>query len=641
MCSAVNSNDLIPREVIFGNPDKANVQMNADGTFISYLSNVNGVLNIFIAKSTAKNNPKLITNDTGRGIRNYFWAYDGKHLLYLKDNDGDENTVIHRVNIDSLEDTILTPNKKVKANILGISYKFPKEIIISLNERKKEYFDIYKLNLATGKLSLVYQNNKYIGFNIDDNYNIRFGYLPTSDGGQTIYQFKEDNEVEFLKIPYKDSYTTGIAGFTKEKNKVYFMDSSQRDTSALYLMDLDTKSKQLIYANPKSDVNGVVLRPKERILEAVSYEYKREELYIVDEKFQKAYEHLKKINENADLVVKNRTLNDDKWLVAFVSDDNVAEYYLYNTDTQKSNFLFTNKKNLEGYNLTKMHPVVINSRDGLEMVSYLSLPLFKDKVAKPVPMVLLVHGGPNARDSWGFNETHQWLANRGYAVLSVNYRGSTGFGKNFINAGEGQWSAKMHDDLIDAVNWAIKSNITNKDNIAIMGGSYGGYAALVGLTFTPDVFACGIDIVGPSNLVTLLDSLPEYWKPLLDSMKLKLGGDSKTEEGRKILESKSPLFHVKKIIKPLLIGQGANDPRVKQAESDQIVEALKKEKIPVIYALYPDEGHGFARPENRLSFYAIVEEFLSKCLGGKYQPVGLDFKNSSIKIEAGKEFLSD
>jgi dipeptidyl aminopeptidase/acylaminoacyl peptidase len=254
-------------------------------------------------------------------------------------------------------------------------------------------------------------------------------------------------------------------------------------------------------------------------------------------------------------------------------------------------------------------------------------------------MVLYVHGGPNARDSWGLDNVHQWLTNRGYAVLSVNYRGSTGFGKSFINAGNGEWSAKMHDDLIDAVNWAVKEGVADKDRVAIMGGSYGGYATLVGLAFTPDTFVCGVDIVGPSNLLTLVNSLPEYWKPLLESFKLKLGGDPKTKEGIEILKAKSPLFYADNITKPLLVGQGANDPRVKRAESDQIVEKMRSHGIPVIYALYPDEGHGFARPENKLSFFAITEGFLAKYLNGNYESINDDFKDSSIKIEYGEEYL--
>jgi dipeptidyl aminopeptidase/acylaminoacyl peptidase len=275
------------------------------------------------------------------------------------------------------------------------------------------------------------------------------------------------------------------------------------------------------------------------------------------------------------------------------------------------------------------------------LVCYLSLPPGSDpdgdgRPDKPVPMVLDVHGGPWARDDWGFNPHHQWLANRGYAVLSVNYRGSTGFGKEFINAANGEWSRKMHDDLIDAVNWAVEKKIAQKDKVAIMGGSYGGYATLVGLTYTPDVFACGVDIVGPSSLVTLLQNVPEYWMPFMPVMKMRVG-DVDTEEGQKALLERSPLTRVDKIQKPLLIGQGANDPRVTQLEADQIVEAMKQKNIPVTYVLYPDEGHGFARPENRMSFNAVAEAFLAEHLGGRFEPVGDDFEGATIKVPTGDD----
>ena len=286
-----------------------------------------------------------------------------------------------------------------------------------------------------------------------------------------------------------------------------------------------------------------------------------------------------------------------------------------------------------------MQPRVIKSRDGLDLVCYLTLPPNleiegKGRAKEPLPMVLLVHGGPWARDSWGFEPHHQMLANRGYAVLSVNYRGSTGFGKKFLNAGNREWAGKMHDDLLDAVEWAIDQKIARKDKVAIMGGSYGGYATLVGMTFTPETFACGVDIVGPSSIVTLLNSIPAYWGPAIQIFKDRVG-DHTTEDGKKDLMARSPLTRVQAIRKPLLVGQGANDPRVKQAEADQIVDAMQKHKIPVTYVLYPDEGHGFARPENRLSFYAITEAFLAKELGGRYEPIGEAFSGSSLTVPAG------
>lgn len=322
-------------------------------------------------------------------------------------------------------------------------------------------------------------------------------------------------------------------------------------------------------------------------------------------------------------------------------DDGPIRYYLYDRIQKKATFLFTNQRDLEGVKLSKIHPVVIKSRDGLDLISYLTLPYWTDSDhdARPnarLPMVLFVHGGPWARDSWGYNPYHQWLANRGYAVLSVNYRGSTGFGKDFINASNLEWAGKMHDDLIDAVNWAIDQGIADKHKIAIMGGSYGGYATLVGLTFTPEVFTCGVDIVGPSNLRTLLETIPPYWKPMMDMWSTRVG-DPRTEEGRKFLDSRSPLTYVDRIRKPLLIGQGANDPRVKQSESDQIVRAMQEKNIPVTYILYSDEGHGFARPENRLSFNAVAEQFLAQHLGGRAQPIGDDFQGSTIQVPSGAD----
>ena len=323
-------------------------------------------------------------------------------------------------------------------------------------------------------------------------------------------------------------------------------------------------------------------------------------------------------------------------------DSGPVRYYLYDRKTKNAKFLFTNRPELENAKLAKMHPQVITSRDGLNLVSYITLPTWTDpdengRPDKPLPMVLFVHGGPWARDSWGYHSYHQWLANRGYAVLSVNYRGSTGFGKDFINASNFEWAGKMHDDLIDAVDWAVKSRIADKNKVAIMGGSYGGYATLVGLTFTPDTFACGVDIVGPSNLVTLLESIPPYWAPMIEIFAKRVG-DHRTEDGRKLLTERSPLTRVDRITKPLLIGQGANDPRVKQAEADQIVEAMQKKNIPVTYVLYSDEGHGFARPENKTSFNAVAEAFLAKHLGGRNEPMSEDMcAGSTIAIPTGAE----
>jgi dipeptidyl aminopeptidase/acylaminoacyl peptidase len=375
-------------------------------------------------------------------------------------------------------------------------------------------------------------------------------------------------------------------------------------------------------------------------VQAVATYYERKHWKVLDPAVAKDFEYLRTLADG-DVEVVSRTLDDRNWIVAYLVDDGPLRYYRYDRDAGKAEFLFTNRKALEGLPLAKMHPVVIKSRDGLNLVTYYTLPLGSDRDGdgrpdKPLPMVLDVHGGPWGRDTWGYNPNHQWLANRGYAVLSVNFRASTGFGKDFINAGNLQWAGTMHNDLIDAVDWAIQEGIAEPARVAIMGGSYGGYATLVGLTFTPEKFACGVDIVGPSNLVTLLNTIPPYWAPALELF-IKRVGDHRTEEGRAKLTERSPLTYVDRIQRPLLIGQGANDPRVKQAEADQIVEAMQQKHIPVTYVLYPDEGHGFARPENRMSFNAVAEAFLAEHLGGRYEPVGDDFHGASLTVPVGAD----
>ena len=343
-------------------------------------------------------------------------------------------------------------------------------------------------------------------------------------------------------------------------------------------------------------------------------------------------------------IVASRTRADDRWIVSVDPVVAPSTTYLFDRKARKLSTLYVSRPQLEGAPLVAMYPEEIKARDGLTLVSYLTLPAGTDpdgdgKPNKPVPMILFVHGGPWARDEYGYNSYHQWLANRGYAVLSVNYRGSTGFGKNFITAGNLQWGRKMHDDLLDAVGWAVARGVTTPDKVAIMGGSYGGYATLAGVTFTPTAFACGVDIVGPSNLQTLLKTIPPYWEAGKQQFYKRMG-DPTTEEGRKLLDAASPLYKADAIVRPLLIGQGANDPRVNKAESDQIVAAMRAKNIPVTYVLFPDEGHGFARPQNNIAFNAVAENFLGKCLGGRAEPIGDSIKASTAQVPAGAEFVS-
>ncbi len=650
---------LISRELLFGNPDKTSVALSPDGQYLSFLAPVNNVLNVWVAPANEPEKAQPVTKDTLRGIRIYFWAYTNQHIIYLQDLAGDENWQVHVVDITTKEDRNLTPFEEIpgpdgkpitlpngkplrpRAEIQAVSHKLPAEILVGLNNRNPQFHDLYRLNILTGDLKLIQQNDRFMGFQVDDNYNLRFAAQMTADGGLELFTPDgKGNWQSFDKIPMEDMMTTNPIDFDQTGDILYMIDSRGRNTAALFAVNLKTKETTLLAEDPRADITAIMMHPVAKKVEAAAVEYTRVEWKILDEAIKGDLEYLKSVNEG-DINVTSRTLDDQFWAVAYTVDDGPARFYLYDRAQKTARFLFTNRAGLEGVELAKMHPVVIKARDGLDLVSYLTLPRSSDpdndgRPEKPLPMVLYVHGGPWARDSWGFNSIHQWLANRGYAVLSVNYRGSTGFGKNFINASNLEWAGKMHDDLIDAVNWAIQAGIAEKNKVAIMGGSYGGYATLVGLTFTPDVFACGVDIVGPSNLRTLLETIPPYWKPMMDMWATRVG-DPRTEEGRKFLDSRSPLTYVDRISKPLLIGQGANDPRVKQTESDQIVRAMQEKGIPVTYVLYSDEGHGFARPENRLSFFAVAELFLVQHLGGRAEPVGDDFARSTIEVPQGAE----
>ena len=633
---------LIPRHILFGNPDKAAARLAPDGKRLSYLAPVDGVLNVWVGPVDDPAAAKPVTHDKKRGIRSYFWAYTSRHLLYVQDTDGDENWHVYRVDLDSGETKDLTPIKGVAAQIEAVSHRLPNELLVGLNDRDPRYHDVYRVDLTTGERKLVEKNEReFAGYVIDEDFQVRFASKMTPDGGSQLFVKSDGGDWKpFDKIPMSDTMTTSPAGFDKSGRVLYMRDSRGRDTGALFSIDLRTNERKLIAENPKADVGGTLSHPTENTIEAVSFTYTRTEWTVFDERIGADLKVLRDVADG-EIEVTSRTLDDTLWTVAFLMDDGPVRYYVYDRRTKQARFLFTNRKDLEGQPLVKMHPVVIEARDGLKLVSYLTLPPGTDADGDGVPsaalpMVLDVHGGPWSRDSWGYNPEAQWYANRGYAVLSVNFRGSTGFGKEFVNAGNKQWAGKMHDDLLDAVDWAVKRKVADPRKIAIAGGSYGGYATLVGLTFTPDVFACGIDVVGPSNILTLLATIPPYWESGIQMFKDRVG-DFTSDEGKKFLTERSPLTHVEKISRPLLIGQGANDPRVKQAEADQIVKAMTEKKIPVVYALYPDEGHGFARPENRMSFNAVSEAFLAKHLGGRFEPIGDDLEGATLQVPAGAD----
>jgi dipeptidyl aminopeptidase/acylaminoacyl peptidase len=639
---AVAGVTVIPRSALFGNPEKTQGRISPDGKYISFIAPRDGVLNVWLAERGKLDAAKPITNDQKRGIRQHFWAYDNKHVVYLQDEGGNENFHAYAVDIIAGTQKDLTPYKDVRADIVGVSYKKPGVIAVALNDRNPEYHDIWEVNLTTGNRVLIEQNTQeFAGYDLDLDLKAKLATKTGTDGTE-IFRRAGGKWVSLYKYGQDDSQTTSTIGVEANGTTALMQSSVGRDKSALMRIDLATGKSTVLGASEQADVESIWINPRTLAPQAYTVNYLKPEISVLDKSVQKDVDKLSK-DLGDGFSVTNRTLDDSLWTV--VTDDALApaSAYLYDRKAGTITKLFDQRPALSSATLVPMQSLELKARDGLTLVSYLSLPPGSDTNGDgipeaPVPLVLNVHGGPWARDSYGFRNEHQWLANRGYAVLSVNYRGSTGFGKGFVNASNKEWAGKMHDDLLDAINWAVKEKITTADKIAIYGGSYGGYSTLVGVTFTPDTFACGVDIVGPSNLNTLLGSIPPYWKSFFEEAATRIG-DPRTDDGKKLLNERSPLTRVDAIKKPLLIAQGANDPRVKQAEADQIVKAMKAKGLPVTYVLYPDEGHGFARPKNRTSFYAIAEGFLSQCLGGRYQPVGDDFKGASVTVPEGAQYV--
>lgn len=608
---------LIPRETLFGNPDRTRPQLSPDGKYLAYVApDEKNVLQVWL-RTVGEDDDQQLTADQKRGIRLYVWTYNPNQLIYLQDSDGDENFHLYLVNVQSKLVRDLTPFQGVKAQPIDLDPEFPDQVLVGMNLNDRQKFDVYRINLNNGAVEFETDNpGNIVSWVADAQFQIRAAIAATPDGGSDLL-FREtpDQSFELLRHWGPDDEGSAVT-FSEDGKTLYITGSHDANAQRLIALDLASRQETVMAADEQYDIGGVVIHPTQRRIQAVSFYKDKVEWQILDESIADDFNAIAQIRDG-EFAITNRTLADDTWLVGYATDDGPVYYYVYNREAKTHSLLFSNQPELETLQLASMQPISYQARDGLTIHGYLTTPVGIE--AKNLPTVLLVHGGPWARDTWGYSPTVQWLANRGYAVLQVNFRGSTGYGKAFLNAGNREWAAKMHDDLIDAVNWIVDQGIADRNKVAIMGGSYGGYATLVGLAFTPDVFAAGVDIVGPSNLVTLMQSIPPYWAPMKAMFAHRLG-DLDTEE--EFLKARSPLFFIDRIQKPLLIGQGANDPRVKQAESEQIVEAMQKANKPVEYALYTDEGHGFARPENRLHFFAIAEEFLSKYLEGRFEPIG-------------------
>jgi len=634
---------LIPRRAFFEEPERRDVRLSPDGASIAFLAPLDGVPNVWVGETAAvARDPaaaRPLTRDGGRGIRSYDWAYDGAHLLYLQDDGGDEDWRLHRVELATGEDVDLTPLPGVQARIVHLSPRHPSQVLVGLNDRDPAWHDLHLLDLRTGERRLVREN---LGFSLllcDDDLSVRLGKRVTDDGGTEWLTPDGDGWRPFLRVGLEDALTTAVRGYDAEGATLYLADSRGRDTAALVALDMASGSATVLAEDARADVGDVLWHPLTRRPQAADFGAERSDWRVLDPEVAADLAFLER-ETRGEPSIRSRTLDDVLWVVADGVDDGPTRFLLHDRGASVAAPLFVDRPALEGLPLAAMRPVTVASRDGLPLVCYLTRPVAGAGVGGegPDPLVLLVHGGPHGRDHWGYQPFHQWLANRGYAVLSVNFRGSTGFGKEFVNAGDREWGAKMQDDLHDAVAWAVREGFADPDRVAIMGGSYGGYATLAGLTFTPEAFACGVDVVGPSNLVTMAETIPPYGKWLIE-VDAKRVGDARTEEGRAFLWSRSPLAQADRIRRPLLIGHGANDPRVARAESDEIVAAMGAKGVPVTYVVFPDEGHGFVRPPNRLAFRAVTETFLGAVLGGRVEPVGDDLKGSSITVPVGAELI--
>jgi len=580
---------------------------------MAYLAPVDDVLNVWVG-TVGEDDYRPVTHDTDRGIRVHFWAHDGRHLLYLQDTDGDENWRLFSVDLDSGEEYDLTPFDGVQVQIIHHDKRHPNEILIALNKEDERLHDVYRLDLSKKDMELVAKNpGNVAGWVVDADMQVRGALASTPDGGfDLLVRATTDDEWQTLvSWDADDALTSGPVSFSLDGQFMYLLDSRGANAAPLVKMDLASGETSVIAQDPQYDVADVTIHPDTYEIQMVSFIKARIEHQVLDSSIAQNVEEIAKLS-SGDFGIYNRTDSDDVWLVGFTEDNQPFSYYAYDRKERKGTFLFHNRPDLAEYSLTTMQPISFTARDGLTVHGYLHLP--KGSSGKDLPTVLNVHGGPWHRDTWGYEPEGQWLANRGYAVLQVNFRGSTGYGKEFLNAGDREWGGKMHDDLVDAVQWAIDEGVADPGRIAIYGGSYGGYAALVGATFTPDLFKCAVDIVGPSNLITFIETIPPYWSTYLSLLQKRVGNPETEAE---FLRSRSPLFSVDKIKIPMLIAQGANDPRVKQSESEQVVAAMKEKGIDYEYMLFPDEGHGFARPENRLHFYAAAERFLAKHLGGQ------------------------
>ncbi|HYI48098.1 MAG TPA: S9 family peptidase [Allosphingosinicella sp.] len=645
---AAEAAPLIPRALLFGNATQNRAKISPDGRRLAWLAPRDGVMNIWVAPTDDRAGARAVTGER-QAINNYWWSPDGRYLLFGQDAGGNENFRVYAVDAATGGRHALSPEgANVRADVVATSPLRPDIVLIANNQRDPELFDLFEVDYRTGAARLVYRNPGFASIAVDRQLRPRIG-MRAIEGGRVGY-FVPQGAGEWrqaFSMSREDNRSARIVGFNRAGTTAYMIDAEGRDKAALVRLDPETGVRTLLAASEVADVEEVLTDP--RTFEPIAYaaNHQLSVWHPVGAAFRRDVAFLRRSFPgrteflfSSDLDDSSATADGGRMIVWVVRADRSPAYHLYDRRRRRLETLFSTRPELDRSPLQPMQTLVLRSRDGLPLVSYLTLPPGSDRDGdgrpeQPVPLILQVHGGPWARDYHGYESMHQWLANRGYAVLSVNYRGSTGFGKAFAAAATHQFAGRMHDDLIDGVDWAIARGITSRDRVAIMGTSYGGYATLVGLTFTPDRFRCGVDIVGPSSLATLIESFPPYWRPRLELSWYRFVGNPAVPADRERMLAQSPITRVAAIRAPLLIGQGGNDPRVTKAESDRMVAAMRARGLPVTYLNFPDEGHGFNRPENRMGFYAVTENFLAQCLGGRAEPIGADLAASSAQVLEG------
>lgn len=639
--------ELITRAALFGEPARHGGQLSPRGDRVAFLAPRDGVTNLWVLSVDAMDEARPVTDERTRGITNFRWAADGATLLYLRDESGDENARLYAVDVAGGAPRALTP-AGARADIIGVSAADPGAVVVTLNDRDRAWPDVVRVELASGAREVLQRNGGprgYASFLLNRDNAVRIGWRTRPDGGADIVVFEPRGRVRTLiEIPFEDAMSTRLIGLEADGAHFLMLDSSlgqpdtpARDRTALVRVNVATGERTVLGEGERSDVVDVWVDPVTGSAEAFATEYLRREWRALNADSQADIEFLDR-SLTGDFTVVSRSIDDTRWIVVEESPTTPRRSYLFDRAGpagRRLTSLFSHRPELQQAALQPMTPVEITARDGTTLVAYLTLPAGTDangdaRPEQPLPLVLLPHDGPWARDSYGFDPAHQWLANRGYAVLSVNFRGSAGFGKAFLNAGNGEWGGQIQEDLADAAKWAVDQHVAEADRIAIVGAGFGGYAVLSGLAFTPDEYRCGASFAAPANLFAMLDRTPAWQRDQL----YQRVADARTEAGRQVLRVRSPAFHAGRIRSPLLLAYGAHDPRLTRAENDQVAQAVRLRGI-LTYLVFPDEGRELVRPQNRLSYLAVLEHFLGDCLGGRVEPVGASFEGAAINVYDG------